>query len=326
MKMEEAVALLKRAASHDPRVKGDAVYEIAKAFETPVREAVLMGQILDNIFEVVPVSKGTTLEYPIDIVTQGNVKNHKAYNIPMTGAIAERYVSSDYIKVNTFDVGSSIDCAARLLEIGNWDIMKRLVDVLTAGFVEKMNDDGWRLLISAGYGRGLTVVDSAAAQGFLTKKLVRSLKTTMLRYGGGNSSSVGLRTLTDLYTSLEALDDMHEWDLTQIDDVSRREIFLKPDGLSTVFGVKLHGLFELGVGQAYQNYWASIGGTLEASKEEIVVGLSLNKRDSFVMASESPVEIFEDPNFHRQRKFSLYAWTRYGMAVLDDRPILLGQI
>lgn len=321
----EAVELLMKAASHDPKVRGEAVYQLAKAFETPVRKAVLKGDILDSIFTAMPVAKGKTLEFPIDLITQSNVKNHKAYNIPMTGAIPERYVSSDYIRVNTFDVGNSIDCAARLLEIGSWDIMRRLVEVLTAGFVDKMNDDGWRLLISGGYGRNLKVRDSSAAQGFLSKKLVRSMKTVMARYGGGNSTSNGLRILTDLYTSIEALDDLHDWDLTMVADEVRKDIFVG-DGLSKIFGVNLHGLYELGVGQAFQSYWTSIGGTMTSGTEEIAVGLSLKNRDSFVLASESPVEIFEDNAFHRQRKFSLYGWTRYGMALLDDRAVLIGEI
>lgn len=325
---EEATKLMIDAASPDYHKAQASLHELAKAFEVPVQEAVLNGYILDNIFDVQPVPKGKTLEYSIDLVTQGNVKNHKAFVLPDTGSIPERHVESDYIKVNTFQIGNSIDCRARLLEVGSFDIMKRMVEILAAGFVDKINDDGWRLIIKALYDRGLKVNDSAAAQGFFTKKLIRAMKTTLLRYGGGNSASNKLRVLTDVFMSLESLDDMATWDLTQVDDATRREIFMSEDGtVAKIFGVKLHGLFEFGVGQTYQKYYENtLGGTMTSGKEEIVVALSLKNKDSLVMADESPVEIFEDPTYHRQRRVSLYGWKRHGFACLDNRVGLIGEI
>lgn len=323
----EAKKLLQDASSHNMAVATAAQYEIAKAFETPIRQAVLNGPILDNIFDVQSVEPGKTLEYPLDIVAQTGLKNHTAYTLPYTGAMADRYVEATYLKINTFDVGNSIDCAARLLEIGSWDIMKRLSEVLALGFTQKMNDDGWRVLLAAAYGRGISVVDTAAPQGYLTKKLVRDMKSKMMREGGGNSSSTNLRMLTDLYLSIEALDDMSNWDLSQISDQDRHAIYVSGDGEKSIFGVKLHPLFELGVGQAYQNYAVNtLGFSMTSGKEELVVGLSLNQRDSFVWASEKPIEVFEDPSYHRARKFSMYGWTRYGVAALDSRPVLFGQI
>lgn len=324
---KEAKNLLAKACSHDYHIATAAQAELVRAFANPVQEAVLNGAILDNIFDIQPMEPGKPLKYATDLTTQSSLKNHIAYNIPTTGAIPDRFVNADYLKIDSFLVGNSIDCAYELLEVGNFDIIKRLLEILSFGFTQKMNDDGWRLLITAAYQRGVKINDPAAAQGFFTKRLARAMKTTMLRLGGGNSTSAGLRTLTDIYMSLEAHDDMLSWDLTQVDDATRRAIYLNPEGQSSIFGINLNMLFELGVGQPYQKYYTDVlGGTFSSQKEEILVGLSLNRKDSFVMAMEKPVEVFEDPTYHRQRKLSMYGWTRYGMGVLDNRPVMLGEI
>lgn len=325
---KEAKDLLARACSHDYHIATAAQVEMVKAFENPIQQAVLNGPILDNIFDIQPMEPGKPLKYSTDLTTQGTVKNHVAYNLATTGAVPDRYVNADYLKIDSFLVGNSIDCSYELLEVGNFDVIRRLLEILSFGFTQKMNNDGWRLLIKAANDRGVRVTDPAAAQGFFTKRLARTLKTQMVRLGGGNSASAfGLRTLTDIYMSLEAHDAMLSWDLTQVDDATRRVIYLDPEGESTIFGVKLHPIFEFGVGQAYTNYWLNtLGATSTAGKNEFMVGLSLKNRNSFVMAMEKPTEVFEDPTYHRQRKLSMYGWTRYGMGVLDNRPILLAEI
>lgn len=324
---KDAQELLVKCGSHDMAVASAATHDLAKALETPIRKAVLIGANLDSIFSVESVPVGKTLEYPIDIVAQSGLKNYTAYSLPTTGGMPDRWVEADYLKLNTFDVGNTITCASRLLEIGSWDIMKRMLDVMAAGFVQKMNDDGWRVILAAAYGRSISVVDAAAPNGYLTKKLVRDMKTKMMREGGGNMSSVDLRKLTDLYLSIEALDDMSNWDLSQVSDQDRHTIYVSGDGDKSIFNVKLHPLFEFGVGQAYQKYLVNtLGFTMTGSREECVVGLSLNKKDSFVWAAEKPIEVFEDPTTHRNRLVSLYGWTRYGVGCVDSRSALLGQI
>lgn len=323
----EMVNLLKKAGSSNPQIAEAGTHELAVALTTPLRKAVLAGPILENIFEAVEYPEDHAVEYPLDILSPGSERDYIAYTIPGTGRIPDRKVEADYIMIPTFEVGNSIDCNAKLIRIGNWDVMRRMLEVLRAGFTRKMNDDGWRVLIAAALGRGITAYDSVAAAGLFTKRLVSVMRTTMSRYAGGNSTSLGLGQLTDLFTSLEAYDDMITWDLTQVDDQTRRAIFVNPDGLTTIFGTRIHKLFEFGVGQDFQNYYANVlGGTMPGSKLEICVGLDLQNRDSFIMPVTRQVEVFEDPTYHRQRQVSLYANCEYGVSCLDSRRVLLGAI
>jgi hypothetical protein len=205
------------------------------------------------------------------------------------------------------------------------------MEVLEASFVKKMNDDGWHTLLAAGVDRNIVVYDSDANSSQFTKRLVSLMKTVMRRNGGGNSTSANRGLLTDLYVSPEAMEDIRNWGLDQIDEVTRREIYTAADGaINRVFGVNLHDVDELGVGQQYQQFFSSntggLGATMPGSDTEIVVGLDLRKRDSFIMPVRQEVQIFEDESLHRQKRAGFYGWAELGFAVLDNRRVLIGSL
>jgi DNA polymerase III delta prime subunit len=136
--------------------------------------------------------------------------------------------------------------------------------------------------------------------------------------------------LTDLYVSPEAMEDIRNWGIDQVDEVTRREIYTANDGsINRVFGVNLHDLDELGVGQQYQMFYSSasaLGATMPAGKTEVVVGLDQRKNDSFIMPIRQEVQIFEDETLHRQKRAGFYGWAELGFAVLDNRRVLIGAL
>jgi hypothetical protein len=153
------------------------------------------------------------------------------------------------------------------------------------------------------------------------------MKTSMTRLAGGNSASPNRGILTDIYLSPEALEDIREWDHDEVDDLTRREIFEAGDGegtLGRIYGVNLHPLAELGVGQEFQTYFATLGASMGTDDEEIVIGLDLSKNDSFVMPVKRPLQIFEDDMLHRRQKAGFYGWQEHGFACLDGRRVLIG--
>jgi len=306
-----------------------ALNEVAKALTLPLKQGVMNGDIITGIFEPIDFPPGTSVEFPLDFLSPGSEGEFVAYVIPSVGRIPERHINGDYIMVPTFEVGSSIDWPLRYSRDARWDVVGRALQVLESSFVHKANKDGWHTLLAAGVDRNLVVSDTQSVQGLFTKRLVTLMTTIMRRNAGGNSTSVNQGKLTDLWMSPEAIEDVRSWDLTQIDDFTRRDIFLSggDTALTRIFGVTLHAIDELGVGQDFQDYFDDVlGGSLPASTEEIVVGLDLVNRDSFVMPMRQEVEIFEDPNFHRQRRAGLYGWGEHGFSVLDGRRILLGAL
>ena len=325
---EQFLDLLKRSGSADKTEALVAQHELAQALEMPLRQGVLIGDVLDGIFERMAVEPGASVEFPLDLLAPGEENSHVAYTNPGHGRIPERAVEGDYVMVPTYTVASSIDYLLRYAREARWDIVGRAMQVLEAGFVKKMNDDGWHKLLAAGVDRNILVYDGDAANGQFTKRLISLLKTVMRRNGGGNTGSVRRGSLSDVYLSPEALEDIRNWGLDQIDEVTRREIYLAGDGdavITRVFGVNLHDMDELGSGQEYQTFYADqLAGTLQGSDSELIVGLDLNGNDSFVMPVKQEVQIFEDDALHRHQRAGFYGWAELGFAVLDNRRILLG--
>ena len=322
----ELTELLVRSGSSRKEESLSASAEFAKALELPLRQGVLSGNILDGIFEAIRLAPGATPEFPLDFLTPGNEKDFVAYTIPNHGYVPERHVEGDYVMVPTYDVGASIDFLLKYARDARWDVVGRAMDVLQGQFTKKMNDDGWHTILSAGVDRNILVYDADASDGYFSKRLVSLMKTIMRRNGGGNSSSVNRGQMTDLYLSPEGLEDIRNWGVDEVDDITRRELITREGGLlSRIFQVNLHDIDELGEGQEYQNYYSNdLSGSLPGSKKEIVVGLDLSSNDSFVMPVRQEVQIFEDDTLHRQKRAGMYGWAEHGFAVLDNRSVLLG--
>lgn len=326
----EMTEVLKKCGSNDGNIATAALGEIAKAFVVPLRQGVLRGDIVEKIYQPIDFTKnpGTSIEFPVDLLSPGSEKEFIAFTIPNTGRIPERHVEGDYVMVRTYDVGASIDCAMKYLRDGRWDIMGRMLQVIEAMFVRKANTDGFHTLLAAAAGRGLTINDTLASDGLFTKRLLVLLRDTMRRQAGGNSASINRGKLTDVYMSVEALSDMASWDLTQVDDQTRNRIYNSPDGtIKSIFNIDLHDLDELGVGQEFETYIEqSLSTSLPGSKTEFLLGLDLMNRDSFAHPVRADIEIFEDMNFHRSRRVGLYGTAEHGWAVLDSRRVILGAL
>ena len=323
---EQFIELLKQSGSADRTEALTAQHEIAKALEEPLRQGVLIGDILGNIFERMVMEPGTTSEFPLDLLAPGEEDEFVAYTNPGHGRIPERTVEGDYVMVPTYSISASIDWLLRYAREARWDVVGRAMQVLEASFVKKMNDDGWHTVLAAGVDRNIMVYDADATAGQFTKRLVSLMKTVMRRNGGGNTGSLVRCKLTDMYLSPEALEDIRNWQVDQIDEITRREIFTAADGgITRLFQVNLHDIDELGESQEYQNFLTSqLSGSLQGSDVELVVGLDLGNRDSFIMPVKQEVQIFEDDALHRHQKAGLYGWAELGFAVLDNRRVLLG--
>jgi hypothetical protein len=324
----DILELLVKSGDTDMNVALAAQREFAKALELPLRKGVLNGDILGNIFETIPIGPGATAEYPLDLLSPGLEGDHIAYTNPQHGAIPERAVEGDYVTIPTYSITNSIDYLLRYAREARWDIASRAMQVMEAGFVKKMNDDGWHTLLAAGVDRNILVYDGDATSGMFSKRLISLMQTVMRRNAGGNTGSLNRGRLTDLYLSPEALEDIRNWGLDQLDETSRREVYVAAeDGapITRIFGVNLHDLDELGESQEYQTFYTgSLSGAVQASDLELVVGIDQSSNDSFVMPVKQALETFEDPAMHRKQRVGFYGWQEQGFGVLDNRRVILG--
>jgi len=336
-------ALLRRCGSHDRNISLAGLDEFAAAIaaglsisdeessqadlQTPLRSGVLVGDNVRNIYTQVGLGpQEYFLEYPLDILAPGEEDKFIAYTQPGTGRIAERHIEGDYVRVPTYKMQSSIDWDLKFMEQVNYPVMDRITKIFLAGFVKKINDDGWSTLISAAADRNVLVYDAAANAGQFTKRVVSLAKIVMRRNGGGNTASMKRARLTDIFGSPEMTEDMRNWGIDQLDDISRRELYVANDGatqLTRIFDVNIHELDEFGEGQVYQQFYTEqLGAALQASDVELAIGLDMLNKDSFIMPIKQEVQVYNDPYQHRAKRAGIYGWCEAGFGVLDSRRVI----
>jgi len=321
-------ARVRQIASDNPSVRAEAAADFAKAIELPLRKVLLSGDIVSDVFTALDYTDNPRVEFPLDLLTPGDESNFYAFVSPGEGRIPERRVEADYLMVPTYIISNAIDANLRLIRDAQWPIVARMMEVLEGGFVKKINDDGWQVILAAGANRNIVINDPNATSGQFTPRLITLLQTFMRRNGGGNSGSIGRSKLTDIYMSPEAHQDMRAWGIDLISDNVRGDIYYSDDSdLMVVYGVRLHALDEFGEGQEYQTYFSdTLSGSMASGDVEIVVGLDRQREDSFVRPIRQDVTIYEDNTMHRRNLFGMYGHAEMGFAVLDTRRVLLGSL
>lgn len=324
--------LYKASASHDIAESTRSLDMFAKALEPTLRKAIFD---CDNvgpfgIFERVAFPNGCA-EFVIDPIKPGYENDFKAYVVPDCSCDPCATLEADYVMVPTYEIGNCVEWCAKRVGRGNYNIADRAMEALRAGFIKKMNDDAWHVLLAAGYDRNVVAYDNLAAKGQFTKRLLIQMKTFMRRNGGGNSTCANRCGLTDIFMSPEAMDNIYNWNIDQIDELTRREIHTSSNcdmGLMSLFCVNFHILDELGVGQEYQLYYEDdLGGVMDADKQEIIVGLDLKCRDSFVSPQVSPLQLYADNSkLLSCRRSAMRGYSEMGFAALSSRRVLLGAI
>ena len=336
----EAVEALRATASPDSAVRARAQQAFAAELNSPLRQGVFDRDNLGGIFEKQVLAPGAQANYPLDFVRPGDEDQFIAFTMPKQGRVPERHVEGDELWVPTFNIANSIDWSLKYAKEARFDVIMRAIRVYEAGFVRKINSDGWRTILGAADGRGLVVTANGsapftgstlvptAAAGQFTKELISRMKTAMTRGAGGNGNA---GRLTDQYLSMEAMEDIRAWDVDEIDEFTRREIFVSKEyGLAQIYGVVLHEMTEFGEGQEYENFLKT---TLARSHQtvnsttlkEYTIGLDLSTMDSFVMPIREELQTYEDPALYREQRAGIYGWMEHGFAVLDPRRVLIGE-
>ena len=322
--------LLKTGADHsDMTTANKSLGMYAEALESTLRKAIFDCDNIETfgIFESVPFDHNCAM-FTVDPIQPGFEQDYKAYVVPDCSCMPCARLEADYVTVPMYEIGNCVEWCAKRVGQGNYNIAQRATEALMGGMTKKKNDDAWHVILAAGVDRNVVAFDDNAAQGQFTKRLVIQAKTFMRRNGGGNAQCGNRSRLTDIFMSPEAMDDIYNWNIDQVDELTRREIHTSPNcdmGMTSLFCVRLNILDELGVNQEYQDYYTSdLNGVITSGKQEILIGLDLSTRDSFVSPTMGQMEVIADnTKLISCRTQALRAYQTVGYAALSSRRVLL---
>lgn len=338
-KIDMSTEVLKATADIDPVIRARALTEFFTAIQLPVRSAIFDGDNISNIFNITTLAPGVSPEIPVDVIQPGQQGEYRAFTNPGKGYIPAVMGAGDKFTLSTIGNANAVEWDLEHARNARWDVIGRYMDALVSGFVKKRNDDCWHTILAAVADRGLTVYDADAQVGQFTKKLFSLAKCAMARNAGGNSSSMKKGRMTDIYMSCEGIEEILNWNLDQVPDSVRSQLYSMSGNDNTtldILKVRLHEMYELGVDQEYQDYYTDVlggdlvpiigGGVHAAADIELGVALDLVNRDSFVMLVTQELQLFDDQGaggtLHRSQKGGVYGWERYGVGVLDSRRVM----
>ena len=346
---EQFKALMKAVAENyeDPQVRK----AVAQAIQVPILQLVRDQSLARQLFAVQLLDAGAQASYPI-----ADDFDVPVFILPKVGAVPRNFVelAGEEIVVPTFKVGTACEWALKYARDGRIDIAERCMRTAARAIVDYEEESAWRLLApaatSAFPGKGLLsarpapIVEIAGgpAAGFFSKELVNQMIVKMKRTR---------RTLTDLYVSPEDMADQREWSGSQVDETTRREIFVS-GGMNELWSVKLNevhqlgmtgryninsndsegGLFKVGTGGQFNDYAPTDANKVDAdlnlveAGETHIYGFDLTSNDSLVMPIREELRFFDDPTLHREQLQGFYGWQELGIAVLDPRMISMGII
>ena len=343
---EQLRELFKATASNEEAMKA-----VAQALSTPILQLVRDASLARQLFAVEQLEPGAQASYPIADDFEAPV-----FVLPKVGAVPQNYIelAGEEVYVPTFTIATSFDWALKYARDGRIDIAQRAMRNAARAIVDYEEESAWRVIApavtSAFPGKGLlgprpapiVEISGSIASGFLSKELINQMMIRMKR---------NRRVLTDLYVSPEDMGDIREWSDSQVDEMTRREIWVGA-GVNSVFGVRLHevhqlgatgryninsaasesGIFRIGGSGKFNDYEPTDANEVDANGavttpgETQIYGFDLTANDSLVMPIRSELQFWDDPSLHRSQKQGFYGWQEVGFAALDPRMMVMGII
>ncbi len=345
MEEKEMGNLFKETAdAHTP--SGFAAFtEFCAAIETPILQEVRLQSVVRGLFAEERLGPQAQAVYPIADDFEVPV-----WVLPGMGRVPQNMIEGvgEDVYVPTFSLTSAADWKVQYARDSRVDIALQAAKRVARELARYEEESGWRVIVEAGTsafsGKGLLrprpapiyEVDGAATgAGFISKELLNLMIVGMRRTG---------RTLTDIWVSPEDMADLREWSDTEVDFLTRREIF-QVGGMGKVWNVNIHeiehlgprglfningstseyGLFLADGSDNYNDYHldnpnvVDANGVISTEGETQIWGFDMTTNNSLVMPIKKDYEAIPDPNLLRSQKQGFFGWEEVGFANLDSR-------
>jgi hypothetical protein len=356
----EQVELVKAMGSRDTTVAREASEAFA-AFIGPVVSKVLMQTgTASAIYSDAPYDEDDNPSIPLDLWFDQTQDYVTVWSQNVAGGLPSSAVEGfSELKVSTYRLDSAVSFLKRYARRGRLDVVSKAVERMSNEVLVKQERNAWAVVLKAlaeartaavGSNNGVSgghIIAADTAGTFALNDLNRLMtlvKRINTSYAGGSTdSSYGL---TDLFVSPEIKGDIRAFaynpvttsdvtltnqaKLTNLPDNVREEIY-RSAGAESIYGVNIHELVELGVGQKYNALFTAFKGNQTwdgGVNNELAIGLDLTK-EAFIRPIARQAEsggtftVLPDDQFvARSEKTGFYGSLEEGRVCIDARAIV----
>lgn len=357
----EQVELVKAMGSRDLTVAKEAGEAFA-AFIGPVVSKVLMqAGTASAVYTDAPYDEDDSPSLPLDLYHDQDQDFVTVWSQNVAGGLPSSNVEGfSELKVSTYRLDSAVSFLKRYARRGRLDVLSKAVERMSNEVLVKQERNAWAVVLKALAGArspksnfDTTLIQDAVSGGHILKptsngelvledlnRLLTLVKRINTSYAYGTTTdSYGL---TDLFLSPEMKAEIRSmaWNPvssntnpagTQVLPDSVKEEIYRAAGNQDFFGVSLHELVELGVGQKYNSLFNAVKGeysTFNPASQELIVGLDLGK-EAFIRPVARQAEsggtftVLPDDQFvSRSEKTGFYGFLEEGRVCIDGRAVV----
>lgn len=362
---DEQVELVKAMASTNRDVAYEAQAALAKFIAPVLAQVVNQAPTLSNKFQSFTFNADDNPSFPLDLYYDVTDEDYiQTWSQSLAGGLPTNQVQPTHseMKFTTYRLDSAISFDRKYASKSRMDVIGKSMTRIAQEVMMKQEATSANLVLGA-LSEAATngtkhILDAAGKRLILDdfNKLLTLSKRVHTSWAGGSPEAGGRRGVTDLIVSPEVIEGIRamaynpintESDAAgtsstgkagaaQLATDSQREALWSNSGIPEFFGIRLQEMHELGLGQKFNEVFATVaaagtGAGLEDSfvktSQEIIIGLdasvqSLWRAVAVDADNGSEFSLLVDDQYSvRQGKIGYYGSLEEGRMILDNRAL-----
>lgn len=347
----EQVELIKAMGSKNASTSREAQEAFAAFIGPVVQEVLLQAGTAASVYTDAPYDEDDSPSFPLDLYyDERNVDNHITVTSQSIagGLPSSQVVGMQELKIATYSLDSAVSFLKKYARRGRLDIAAKAIERMAQEVLVKQERNAWAVVLKA-LAEGTTggnahVTDGGAPATSFQLDHMNKLMTLMKRinesFAGGTPAAAYSNGITDLYFSPEVMEDVRAFaynavggssagaSVTDLPDGVREEIY-RSAGTSSIYGVALNELIELGKTKKYNTLFDSFDSiSFDATNDEIIVGVD-NSKGAFIRPVAQQSETggtfnaqADDQFAQRSEKVGFFGKIEEGRVCLDSRAVV----
>jgi len=356
----EQVELVKAIGSRDQTVAREASEAFATFLGPVIQKVLLSAGTASAIFSDSEYDEDDSPSYPVDLYYGEGAGHVTTWSQTMAGGLPSSLVTGmQEIKIATYRLDTAVSFLKRYARRARLDIVSKALERMAQEMLIKQERNAWAVVMKALVDANTPTSGSATNKLHVLAKagsfgidkfnqLMTLAKRINESWSGNTAVAPYSNGITDMYVSPEIMQDVRAFAYNPLNTTGKvagmdhkeslpdsvREEVYRSAGMSSIYGVNLIELTELGVNKKYNklfdslNTSASTPHTFTQGSDEVLVGLD-NSRGAFIRPVARQHDsggtfsaLPDDQWVTRSEKTGFYGFLEEGRLCIDARAVM----